>query len=347
MTLESETPIKLGYKMPAEWSRHEGTWLSWPKDPTTFPQNIIQNVESIYVKMVDALSKGEKVNILVNDGETKRIRSLVHDNSNIIFHQIKSVDVWTRDYAPIFVKSENSTAATKWIFNAWGNKYDDLKADNETGYGIAKKTGLRIFEPGIVLEGGSIDTNGLGTLLTTRQCLLNKNRNPKLSTSEIETYLRNYLSQTNIIWLNSGISGDDTDGHVDDIARFVNERTVVCMITEDRQDENYSALKENYEILKGARDQEERPLNVIPISMPKRRVESEGERLPASYANFYIGNSVVLVPTYNDENDSKALSAIKTFFQDREVLGIDSEALVFGFGSIHCVTQQEPSRTFF
>ena len=338
----SETPFSLGYMMPAEWEGHVATWLAWPKDPTTFPPDIINRVEKAYVRMIRALAPGEKVNVLVDDEETEeRVSSVIGRQSNVLFHRIKTCDVWIRDYGPIFVKS-NDVAVTKWVFNAWGNKYDDLKRDNESGMAVAQSTALEIFEPGIVLEGGSIDVNGLGTCLTTKQCLLNKNRNPKLGAGKIADYLKEYLGVTNLIWLESGISGDDTDGHVDDVARFVDENTVVCMVEEDRNDENYEVLKKNYDLLLRAKDQSGKELKVVPMGMPKR-IESKDGTLPASYANFYVGNAAVLVPTFNDPNDSKALRTLKQFFPEREVLGIDCESLVYGLGAIHCVTQQQPA----
>ncbi len=339
----SDTPLKLGYRMPAEWEEHRGTWLSWPKDPTTFPSNIIRKVESIYVDMVEALSEGETVNVLVDDIDfEKRVSSMIGSTRNVVFYKIKSVDVWVRDYGPIFLK-DHDVAATKWIFNAWGNKYDDLKADDETGLAMARLTGLRLFKAAFVLEGGSIDVNGVGTMLTSSQCLLNRNRNPELNQAQITEVLREYLGATNVIWLGSGIAGDDTDGHVDDLARFVNQDTIVCMLEEDPSDQDYMPLKQNYEILKQARNLEGESFKVIPISMPRKKMNSDEGRLPASYANFYIGNKVVLVPTYADRNDDKALETIKALFPGRKVLGIDCSSLIFGFGSIHCVTQQQPA----
>jgi agmatine deiminase len=328
--------------MPAEWEEHEGTWLSWPKDPNTFPANIINKVESIYVEMVEALARAERVNILVDDIATeKRISSIIRSSSNVVFKKIKSVDVWIRDYGPIFIRN-SGVAATKWIFNAWGNKYDDLKPDDQTGLDIATSTGFPIFKAGIVLEGGSIDTNGLGSLLTSKQCLLNKNRNPALNQDQISEYLKEYLGTWNVIWLSSGIAGDDTDGHVDDIARFVNRNTIVCMVEDNPADEDYRALNQNYQILKKARNHEGRNFELVAIPMPKTKIQTNEGRLPASYANFYIGNSVVLVPTYGDKNDEKALKVFETLFPSRKVIGIECSSLVFGFGSIHCVTQQQP-----
>jgi agmatine deiminase len=230
----------------------------------------------------------------------------------------------------------------KWRFNAWGDKYDELKADNFVGLEVARRVGCPILEPNLVLEGGSIDTNGRGTCLTTEQCLLNKNRNPDRTMGEIEATLRRYLGFTNLVWLKEGIVGDDTDGHIDDIARFIDQRTVVCMVEHDPTDENFHALGENRALLERATDEEGRPLRVVPIEMPKKKVGGN-ERLPASYANFFIGNSAVLVPIFDDVNDDAAVSILKSAFPGKEIVGINCEALVYGFGGIHCVTQQQPS----
>lgn len=336
-----QTPFELGYRMPAEWERHEATWLSWPKDPLTFPDQIIDKVEHIYIQIIQSLQKGETVNLLVDDQKTEdKVISLLDSTKNVCFFQIKTADVWIRDYGPIFVKNSNDIAAIKWIFNAWGGKYDELLRDNEAGLEICKKVGANFYEPGIILEGGSIDVNGTGSCLTTTQCLLNSNRNPKLSKGQIESYLNDYLGIESAIWLDKGIVGDDTDGHVDDVARFVNESTVICMIEDDPEDENFEPLKRNKDLLDKSRDLNGKPFDVIPIRMPKK-VEVES-RLPASYANFYVGNSAVLVPTFCDKNDDSALSEISSFFPNREVVGIDCRNLIFGFGGLHCVTQQQP-----
>jgi agmatine deiminase len=340
---EDKTPFKLGFRMPAEWERHEATWLSWPKDPLTFPNDIIKRVEQIYVEMIEALQEGERVELLVDDKKTEdHVLRLISTKKNLRFHKIKSADVWMRDYGPIFVKNFK-VAATKWMFNAWGRKYDELLKDNESGMEICKMAKLQIFEPKIVLEGGSIDVNGRGSGLTTKQCLLNKNRNPKLSAAQIERYLHDFLGVTDPIWLSEGISGDDTDGHVDDIARFVDERTVICMIEENKRDANHAALEQNFEFLKRCKDQDGRSLSVVPVQMPNK-LKTDGGRLPASYANFYIGNRAVLVPIFGDEKkDRAALSKIGRFFPGRKVVGINCTELVYGFGGIHCVTQQQPA----
>ena len=335
------TPSDFGYKMPAEWENHEATWLSWPKDPLTFPDGIIGKVEQIYVEIIQSLQKGEMVNILVDVQKTEdKIVSLLSSRRNVRFFEIKTSDVWIRDYGPIFVKNTSSVAATKWIFNAWGGKYDELLSDNEVGIEICKKAKVESFETRIVLEGGSIDVNGKGSCLTTSQCLLNKNRNPNLTKGQIEKFLHDYLGITNAIWLGEGIVGDDTDGHIDDIARFVNESTVLCMVEDDTQDENYVNLKRNKEILEQSIGENGHRLDVVSLGMP-RKVEIES-RLPASYANFYVGNKAVLVPIFGDRNDERALSEITSFFPGRQIVGIDCRYLVYGFGGIHCVTQQQP-----
>ena len=262
--------------------------------------------------------------------------------TGVAFHRIKSADVWMRDYGPIFVRNSREVAATKWIFNAWGGKYDELLEDNETGKEICKELGVQKFEPRIVLEGGSIDVNGSGSCLTTAQCLLNKNRNPQLSKDGIEKYLHDFLGVSNPIWLGEGIAGDDTDGHVDDTARFVSESKVVCMIEDDSSDENYEALKRNFKTLENSRTSDGTPLVVVPMKMPGKVEDSEG-RLPASYANFYVGNNAVLVPVFGDKSDTLALSTLSEVFPQRKIVGINCRELVFGFGGIHCVTQQQPA----
>jgi len=336
------TPYALGYRMPAEWEKHEATWLTWPKNPTTFPPRLMEEVEQIYVKMIEELAQGERVDLLVDDTTTiEKVSSLLESDDNVVFHTIKTVDVWVRDYGPIFLKNSNSIAATKWIFNAWGNKYEDLRLDQEIGMKIAQSTGARIFEPDMVLEGGSIDVNGAGTCITSKQCLLNKNRNSHLNQDQITQFLKEYLAVTKVIWLDSGVAGDDTDGHVDDIARFVNKNTIICMTEDNPEDENYTPLKKNLQIINETPNQKEDGIQVVPIRMPKK-VDSEEGRLPASYANFYIGNTVVLIPTYDDPNDSPALNTLQTLFPDRKVVGINCKPLLYGLGAIHCVTQQQP-----
>jgi agmatine deiminase len=263
--------------------------------------------------------------------------------SRIRIHIADYADIWFRDYGPIFVVDGNQELAmTKWIFNAWGNKYEELLKDTQVPYFMNESLRLPLFEPGIVLEGGSIDVNGRGTVLTTEQCLLHKNRNPHLGKSEIGSYLREYLGATHCIWLGKGIEGDDTDGHIDDIARFVNPTTVLCACQPDRSDPDHEALEANYQLLLQAADQDGHPLDVVKLPVPGWVGDDQG-RLPASYANFYIGNTKVLVPIFGVDHDAKALEIIQSVFPDRRVVGINAVGLVYGLGTFHCMSQQQPA----
>lgn len=344
-----KTPVSLGYHMPAEWEMHEAIWLSWPWDLDSFPE--IGAVEEAYVSIISAIHRGEIVNLLVRDEimnmqVLERLREAGVDLHGIRFHQIEYADVWFRDYGPTFVVNrerapeEGRVAAVNWIFNAWGEKYRELLPDSRIGGAINEDLRMRLFRPGIVLEGGSIDVNGCGTVLTTEQCLLNRNRNPSLGKLEIEWYLREYLGVRKVIWLKDGIAGDDTDGHVDDIARFVGPDTVLCAYEGDPEDENFLPLRENYELLCKECDQDGRPLKVIRLPMPGR--VGADRRLPASYANFYIGNDLVLVPVFGDKNDERALEIIRGCFPGREVIGINCREMVHGLGTLHCISQQQP-----
>jgi agmatine deiminase len=345
------TPKEAGYFMPAEWEPHDATWLSWPKNPLTFPDERRELVENVYAKMVSALSEGEVVRVLVDDDELEAraercISKVGARSSNVKFIKIKSADVWIRDYGPTYLLSRGREikAAIKWNFNAWGGKYDDLMYDDKTGEEVIRWSGLRTFRPNIVLEGGSIDVNGKGTVLTTEQCLLNKNRNPRLSKADIESYLQEYLNVSKVIWLRSGIDGDDTDGHVDDFARFVSEKVVLCAHSTSNEGENRDVLDNNLRILNDARDQDGNALEVIKLPMPKPIELPEEERwLPASYANFYIGNKALLLPAFSDENDGEARDVLTSYFPGREMVPIEAKDLVYGYGGFHCVTQQDPS----
>jgi agmatine deiminase len=339
--------------MPAEWSRHDATWLSWPKNPLTFPDGVLPGVERVYVQMIAALSPGEKVKVLVNDEHTeKHARELLAGSGaameNVVFVPILSSDVWIRDYGPTFLihKDREWRAAVKWRFNAWGGKYDDIMYDDIAGEEVVQASRVKVFRPGIVLEGGSIDVNGRGTVLTTEQCLLNPNRNPQLSREDIESYLEQYLNISRVVWLVSGIEGDDTDGHVDDFARFVGPETVVCAYSEEGGGHNPEVLSTNLRILEEHRDNYGRPFKVIKLPMPAPIPLPDEERvLPASYANFYIGNQVVLVPVFDDPNDADAVRILTECFPDRRIVPIPARDLVYGYGGFHCVTQQEPAPT--
>jgi agmatine deiminase len=342
----SKTASAQGYRMPAEWQPHDAIWLAWPYDPLTFP-NRVERVETTYVQIVKEIHTSEHVNLFVTDEETKQKATRLFQNakvdlSKVTFHIFPYADVWFRDYGPIFVKHpKHELAMIHWNFNSWGEKYETLLKDREIPDVINQKMRLPCFKPDIVLEGGSIDVNGEGTLLTTEQCLLNSNRNPDLNKTQIEQYLRDYLGVKHFIWLCRGILGDDTDGHIDDLARFVNPTTVVCAYQENPQDEDYKALHENYEILRRATDQDGNPLKIVKLPMP-HVVSDEGEQLPGSYTNFYIGNTKVLVPVFDDPHDSEALGILQGLFPTRKVVGIRCVDLVYGFGTLHCISQQQP-----
>lgn len=354
-------PAQFNFHMPAEWEKHDSTWLAWPKNKLTWFYHV-PAVQEVWIQMIKELHYGEQVHVLVDDDKTKqelleRLTKEGVDISKVKIHILPTRDAWLRDTGPIFVvnREEKKKAMLDWIFNAWGEKYTDEDDPLDEDTILPKKINelkpvqLRIarIEPGIVLEGGSLSVNGKGTLLTTKQCLLNKNRNPTLSQEQIEQYLKDYLGVSKIIWLDDGVVGDDTDGHVDDIAQFVNENTIVCAYEDNPEDENYKALHENYETLCNAIDQDGNKFNVIKMPMPPKieaDIPQTGHiRLPASYINFYIGNDVVLVPIFGHANDEKALSILREQFPTRRVVGLNCEKVVWGFGSIHCCTQQEPS----
>jgi agmatine deiminase len=301
------------------------------------------------VKTVQALSPYEQVCLLVNDESTRqdvtrRLKNAEAMLDNITIFQIPTVDVWMRDYGPTFVvrdAREDPLAFNDWIFNGWGGKYKSYEDDDQIARQIARLLRVPVFNHTVVLEGGSIEVNGRGTCVTTEQCLLNRNRNPRMSRADIETFLKDSLGVNHVIWLGEGIAGDDTDGHVDDIARFVNPTTLVCIVEKSPQDTNYSLLQQNFERLQGARDQNGNKIAIVPLPCPSP-VFYDGARLPASYANFYIANEVVLVPVFDDPRDREALGILQELFPDRKVMGLPCASIVAGLGAIHCVTQQEP-----
>jgi agmatine deiminase len=345
-----KTPVALGFRMPAEWHPHRATWLTWPKDPETWPGKIAE-VEEIYLRMIAALTPHETVNLLVDDEEMRQAvlrRCDFPGAANLRFHLIETVDSWIRDYGPNFLLGPNGEGAfNDWIFNAWGNKYEELKLDDGIPRQLESILHLPRFSPGIVMEGGSIEVNGEGCVLTTEQCLLNPNRNPQLSRPEIEQYLKDYLRVTKILWLGEGIVGDDTDGHIDDIARFVGPNTIVCALEDDPADANYEILQDNLARLRSLTDAGGRPFEIITLPMPgivggTSTINRNLDRLPASYANFYIANNVVLLPVFGNVNDTRATETLQRVFPARRVVPINCEPLVWGMGTIHCVTQQQP-----
>jgi agmatine deiminase len=284
----------------------------------------------------------------VRDAEQEaEVRALLGDSppGRVEFFHVPTNEPWCRDHGPIFLKRKErpKLAAVNFGFNAWGYKLPQFEEDDAAATLIAEKIGARLFDFGdFVLEGGSIDVNGRGTLLTTESCLLNPNRNPDLSRNEIETNLREALGITQVLWLGDGIDGDDTDGHIDDITRFVSPNTVVTVVEEDKDDPNYEPLEVNFQRLRTMRLMNGSPLRVSKLPMPSR-ITREGERLPASYANFYVANTVVLLPTYHDTNDAWAASVLKEAFPDRRIVSIDCRELIWGLGAFHCLTQQQPT----
>lgn len=344
------TPAELGYRMPAEWEPHRGTWLSWPHKEASWPGKF-DPVPRIFALMVRHLADHEEVHINVaGPAMEQEVRRILADagasSGNVFFHYNPTNDAWCRDHGPIFVQrklgGQSDQAIIDWGFNAWGGKYPPYDLDDVVPSRIAKELGIPVFHPGIVMEGGSLDVNGRGSLLTTEACLLNPNRNPDLDRTEIERYLRSYLGVSDILWLGDGIVGDDTDGHVDDITRFVDPTTVVTVVEEDPADENYEPLQANLERLERMTDQDGQPLRIVTLPMPAP-VWHEGQRLPASYANFYIANGIVLLPTYDPGRDEQAQATLQQLFPEREVIGIDCTDLVWGLGAFHCVSQQWPS----
>ncbi|MCU1259238.1 MAG: Porphyromonas-type peptidyl-arginine deiminase [Bryobacterales bacterium] len=336
------TPRALGFRMPAEWERHEATWIAWPHNRLDWPGRFTP-IPWVYAEIVRKLSAVERVRILVDSAEQEqRARGMLRKVGAVMpaveFYRYPTDRVWIRDYGPLFVKgSSGEAAAVKWKFNAWA-KYQDFDRDEAAGAAIPERLGMQTWRPDIVLEGGAIDVNGAGMALATEECLLSpiQARNPQLTREDLEHALAEFLGVERVLWLRNGIVGDDTHGHIDDLARFVNRETVVIATEDDPADPNYAILKENEAIL--ARY----PVRSVRLPMPEALTFC-GQRLPASYANFYIANRMVLVPTFNDPNDRLALNILAELFEDREVMGIDCTSLVWGLGTLHCMTQQQPS----
>jgi agmatine deiminase len=362
--MNSQTPAALGYRVPAEWEPHTATWLSWPRrEGISFPDSFDRVMPTLRAA-VEALIESEQVCINVCNGAHEAeaqsvLRGLPMER--ITFYRIPTNEPWCRDHGPIFLTRDAQwsrlalepeaskrregapapLAVVDWDYNAWGNKYPPFDLDEVVPTRLAEILKLPVFYPRMILEGGSIDVNGTGALLTTEACLLNENRNPNLSRDQIEQWLRDYLGVRDILWLGEGIAGDDTDGHIDDLTRFVSERTVVTVVEENRDSENYEPLQENLARL-GSMQIGGRSMDIITLPMPGKIVR-EGLRLPASYANFYIANTCVLVPTFADSNDEAALSILGDCFPDRRVIGIDCRELIWGLGAFHCLTQQQPA----
>lgn len=342
----SPTPVELGYRMPAEWEPHQATWLSWPHKEASWPGKLHQ-ILPVYARMVAALARSETVYINVNDEvmerQARELLRVAGAEGDIRFQHFATNDAWCRDHGAIFVVRDGvePLAATDWGYNAWGGKYPPFDRDNQIPRAMAETLGVPRFEGGMILEGGSIDVNGAGLLLTTEACLLNPNRNPQLNREQIEQRLHDYLGVRQVLWLGDGIVGDDTDGHIDDLTRFVALDTVVTAVEADPADENYAVLQANLRRLRAMADERGGALRIVELPMPPAIVY-DGQRLPASYANFYIGNHVVLLPTYGHGNDERAAAILAELFPGREVVGIDCRDVVWGLGAWHCLTQQVP-----
>jgi agmatine deiminase len=341
------TPSARGFRMPAEWEPHRGTWLSWPHKEASWPGNF-GPIPGIFAQMVGEIARGEEVHINVAGEAMEQQARFVLDDAHvdthhIFFHHHPTNDAWCRDHGPIFVQRDGGEQLIlDWGYNAWGNKYPPFDQDDVIPSRIGSELGLPVEHPGMILEGGSIDVNGSGTLLTTEACLLNRNRNPQLSRAEIETRLRAFLGVRKVLWLGDGIAGDDTDGHIDDLTRFVDATTVVTVVEDDPNDDNHVPLRENLDRLRAMTDQDGAPLRIVELPMPAP-LWYEGQRLPASYANFYIANTVVLMPGYDAARDDIAGERLQALFPTREVITIDCRELVWGLGAFHCLTQQWPA----
>ncbi|PIN84873.1 MAG: peptidyl-arginine deiminase [Candidatus Diapherotrites archaeon CG11_big_fil_rev_8_21_14_0_20_37_9] len=339
-------PLSQGYKFPAEWETHAAVYLAWPHDIITFPE--IEKAENAIAKMIKALqeTKSEKVKLFVTgkNMHKKAEKILLENKVNIKaidFFEHSYADVWLRDTAPTFITGKGKKAIVKWDFNSWGNKFKELLKDKNMPNIINKELKLPIFKINIVGEGGAVETNGAGIILTTKSCLLNKNRNPDISKEFIDEKLKHFLGAEKIIWLESGFPADHTDGHSDNLARFTNEKTIVCSFESDGNDENYSALKKNFEILSKATDSQGKKFRIIKLPVP-RVFDSDGKRLAASYTNFYIANNCVLMPIFKIKSDEKAVKIISVLFPKRKIIKVDCSQLIYGGGTIHCITQQEP-----
>ncbi len=345
--MQSKTPRELGYYFPAEFAEHEATWVSFPHKEASWPGKI-NSIYPNYSAFVKELALSEKVRVNVNDEAMKAFAIKHFEKAEVDMKQVEffihpTNDAWCRDHGPAFLlnKNTNQKAIVDWGYNAWGNKYPPYDLDDVIPTLIAKQFNLPVFYPGIVMEGGSVEFNGKGTLLTSTACLLNPNRNQQLNQAQIEKYLCDYYGVEQILWVDEGIIGDDTDGHIDDTVRFVNENTVLTVIEEKKNDENYDLLQHNLKQLKQMRLLNGQQLNIVELPMPDL-VIYEDQPLPASYANFYIANKSVIVPTYRCAKDDKALQIIQQCFPDRKVVGIDSTDIIWGLGSFHCLSQQEP-----
>ncbi len=337
-------PAAQGYRMPAEWEPHVATWLSWPRNRDSWPGNF-EPIPAVWAELTKTLAKHEHVHICAGgEAVMAEAKALVGDVANVTLHPIETNDAWMRDHGPMFLVGGKANEPTliDWGYNAWGGKYPPFDKDDVVPRQVAEILHYRRLEPGIILEGGAVDFNGRGTVLTTEQCLLNPNRNPSLSRDDIEGYLRDYCAVSHCVWLGEGIVGDDTDGHIDELARFVAPRVVVAAVEEDSSDENYAPLQDNLARLKKAVDQEGRALEIVPLPMPRPLFYGD-QRMPGSYCNFYVANGVVVAPQFDDPADARVVEILAKLFPDRRIVPQRARELAWGLGAFHCITQQQPA----
>jgi agmatine deiminase len=343
VTPRPNTPAALGYRWPAEWEPHAATWLAWPHKPETWPGKF-EPIPEVWATFVRTLAEFEPVHVLAGgEAVLRQARELVGDTPNVTLHDVPTNDVWARDHGAMFLSgaSDLPPALVDWEYNAWGGKYPPFDLDNRIPSYQAQVTGRRRFSPGIILEGGAVDGDGQGTVLTTEPCLLNPNRNPQLGQADVEQYLADYCGARKVLWLAGEVAGDDTDGHIDELARFVAPATVLAAVETDQADVNFAPLADNVARLRSMTDAQGRALEVIPVRLPKPRYYDD-QRLPASYMNFYIANGVVVVPQFDDPADAEAVATLARVFPDRQIRGLYAVDLVWGLGAYHCITQQQP-----
>ena len=345
------TPAELGFSFPPEWYPHRGTWISWPRpEGISFPGKYHEAIDDI-AGLIRVLVTLEEVHLNVpNDNYERLVRDFLKARRiplrRVFFHHIPTNEAWARDHGPAFLLrkrgGKTQAAIVDWGFNAWGGKYPPWDSDDNVPTRIAEELKLPVFYPGIVMEGGAVDFNGAGTVMTTTSCLLNKNRNKGLSKARIEEYLKDYYGQKHVIWLGEGIDGDDTDGHIDDLARFVDERTIAVAIESNQRDPNYAILQKARRMLDTLRDQDGNRFNIVELPMP-RPIAYDGQRVPATYVNFYFANNALLVPTFGQrDRDRQAVAILQKHLPQRRVIGVDCRKLIWGLGAIHCFTQQQP-----
>jgi agmatine deiminase len=343
----SGTPAELGFRMPPEWDTHEATWVSWPFDDELW-EGYLEAVRSNVAGLVATIARFEPVRLNVRDEESEadarvRLAQTGTDLERIDFHRLPLNDAWFRDNGPLFIRDgAGKVAMTDWVFNAWGEKYAPWDADDAAPAHVSKTLSMRRFEVPVVMEGGALELNGEGVCLTTRSCLLSQHRNPEMTQDEYEQVLHGQLGLKHVCWLEGGLKDDHTDGHIDTIVRFADDRTILCAVEEDESDPNWSTLHRNLQLLHNMRDHQGDPFRIVELPLPLKKPILNGKRLPLTYANFYIGNGFVAVPTYEDANDERALAIIRECFPGREVVGLDAQGLISGGGAFHCITQQQP-----